>query len=344
MRIINYIVWKFRALEDRRAGRLNRLLFQIFYGFFFAGFLVSFPVFASELETTIQAGYRQDQLDWNIAGGGVNVLSELSWDNLRIYEVEGRGRYEYLPRTRRFGLALEGSLGYGVIDSGENQDSDYSGSDRTLEWSRSNNRTDGGHVLDASLGLGVPYLSSLADVRFTPLLGYSYHRQKLVLTDGVQTLSEQALADQFFGAGEVTVPPQGAFSGLDSSYSTQWYGPWAGLEVASREDKRFSFSGRFEYHLAEYRAEGDWNLRDDLQHPKSFSHDAVGRGLVGEVAGRYRMTPRWALHLAVDYSDWRASDGTDIIYLADGTVARTRLNEVNWTSFAVKLGAVYRFP
>jgi len=339
-----HIVRELRPLGDNGAGRLSCLLLKTFFGVFFAGLLIAYPVFAEELETTIQAGYRQDQLDWNIAGGGVNVLSELSWDNLRIYEVEGRGHYEYLPRTRRFGLALEGSLGYGVIDSGENQDSDYSGSDRALEWSRSNNRTDRGHVLDASLGVGIPYLSSLADMRFTPLLGYSYHRQKLVLTDGVQTLSDQTLADQFFGAGEVAVPPLGAFSGLDSTYSTQWYGPWAGLEVACREDKRFSFSGRFEYHLAEYRAEGDWNLRDDLQHPKSFSHDAVGRGLVGEVAGRYRMTPRWALHLAVDYSDWKASDGTDSIYLADGAVARTRLNEVNWTSFAVKLGAVYRFP
>ena len=43
---------------------------------------------------------------------------------------------------------------YSWIFDGKNQDSGYAGGDRTLEFSRSNNNSDEGNMLDASFGIG----------------------------------------------------------------------------------------------------------------------------------------------------------------------------------------------
>jgi len=44
-----------------------------------------------------------------------------------------------------------------------------------------------------------------------------------------------------------------------------------------------------------------------------------------------------------DYQDWSTDNGTDKVFFADGAAAKTRLNEVNWTSYALSLGLSVRF-
>ena len=172
---------------------------------------------AAEVKTTLEfsGGYRTDNLDWNIAGNvngtDPNVLSELTWSDLEIFQI-GVGAKALINKT----FYLRGSLSFGWILDGDNQDSDYNGNDRTQEWSRSNNSSDG-NVSDASLGLGYQFKLASGRFRLTPLVGYSYSAQYLNITDGVQTVSEPSLAP----AG-VTPNPIGPFPGLDSSYDTAW--------------------------------------------------------------------------------------------------------------------------
>jgi hypothetical protein len=47
--------------------------------------------------------------------------------------------------------------------------------------------------------------------------------------------------------------------------------------------------------------------------------------------------------LAFTYLKWSTDPGLDRLYYANGSVAETRLNEVNWDSYALMLGLVYRF-
>ena len=94
---------------------------------------------ASEKALDLGIGYRRADLDWNI-GGGVsdpNIVSELTWSDLEIIELRGRLAFDLADESY-----LEASLSYGWIRDGENQDSDYAGNDRTLEYSRSNNDGD----------------------------------------------------------------------------------------------------------------------------------------------------------------------------------------------------------
>lgn len=288
--------------------------------------------FRPEGKMILNAGYRRDDLDWNIAGdssgNNPNILSELTWDNLQSFQVKFQGAL-VIPNI----VALRGYADYAWIFDGKTQDSDYLGDNRTYEFSRSNNNADDGSMWDASLGIGYPFRTEGTILAtFTPLAGYSQHKQNLTATDGYQS-----------------IPPLGAFSGLDSSYDTEWKGPWIGMDMCFRAEKFNNFVERFEtyfsyeYHWADYHAEADWNLRDDLRHPKSFEHDADGNGWIINAGLNFAFNRRIALNFNFDYKNWQAKDGNDKVYLVDGTTAKTRLNEVNWSSYYLGLGLKLRF-
>ncbi len=284
---------------------------------------------------SFDAGYRIDDFDWSIAGnappafGGnfVNVLSELTWSDLEIFQLE-LGIGKFFPNS----ILLKGSLSYGLIFDGENQDSDYAGDNRTLEFSRSNNGADDGETVDGSIGLGyhLPLLSDTFGI--TPLIGYSYNALHLKIRDGFQT-----------------IPPFGPFTGLNSSYDARWYGPWVGLELNAKKYGKNSLSPAHEffigaeYHWAEYEAEANWNLRVDLAHPKSFEHEADGTGIVFSAGYSYFFNPQWSLDFSGKYQKWETDPGIDRVFFADGTEAETRLNEVNWKSFSLTFGVTCRF-
>ena len=285
-----------------------------------------------ETEFVFTGGYRRDDLDWNIAGNingnNPNILSELTWDDIESYQVKFQGSLIW-PRI----IALRGSANYGWIFNGDNQDSDYFCDNRTFEFSRSNNSTDDGDVWDVSLAIGYPFRTGKNVIgTITPLVGYSYHEQNLKITDGFQT-----------------IPATGPFPGLDSSYDTEWKGPWLGIDIHFRAAEIKTFAHRFEtyftyeYHWADYDAEADWNLRDDLAHSKSFKHDTDGNGYVIGAGFNFVLHQHWALNFNFDYQDWSTDDGTSKVFFADGTSAKTRLNEVNWTSYALSLGLSVRF-
>ena len=285
-----------------------------------------------ETDFTFSAGYRVDDLDWNIAGdvngNNPNVLSELTWDDVESYQLKLQGSIVW-PNT----IAIRGYANYGWIFDGDNQDSDYLGDNRTFEFSRSINSTDDDYVWDASLAVGYPLrFGRIVLGTLTPLLGYSYHEQKLNITDGNQT-----------------IPDLGPFPGLDSTYDAEWKGPWIGFDLRFKAREITTFAHRFEpyftygYHWADYHAEADWNLRDDFAHPKSFEHDADGTGWKIGTGFNVWLHPNWALNFNYDYQDWSIDGGTDKVFFSDGSTAKTKLNEVNWTSYALSLGVSLRF-
>ncbi|MBW7956721.1 MAG: outer membrane beta-barrel protein [Deltaproteobacteria bacterium] len=279
-----------------------------------------------EVKISFSAGKRVDNLDWSIAGGGVNILSELTWKDLESYQLKGRARI-YIGR-----VYLRGQAAYAFIVSGENQDSDYAGNNRTNEISRSENRSDSGDFWDLSGGVGYVFRPALTGGRLAiaPIAGLSYHRQNLTITDGFQTVTSPGF------------PPLGPFPGLDSTYSASWAGPWAGVDIEYAY-KRLTVSGSLEYHVAYYNAVANWNLRADFAHPNSFEHWADGSGVVVSLGAEYALDDRWSLAGSFDLQDWSTSSGTDRTYFAAGGAADTRLNGVNWDSRAFSLGLNYRF-
>lgn len=289
-----------------------------------------------QTELTVGAGRRTDNFNWNIAGNiagtDPNILSELTWTDIEIFQVDATLKQSFGP------LHFIGTYNHGWIRDGRNRDSDYLGDDRTLEFSRSNNRADRGRVWDASIGTGYTKRVFHEETRYgtgsidlTPMIGYSYHRQSLALTDGFQTVD--ALND----------PPQlGPIPGLDSKYKARWHGPWVGIGIGVTINS-LSISWASEFHRAVYRGDLFWNLRDDLAQPKNGEDRANGRGTVNSLGVAYALSERWSLSGKFDYQKWKTSAGTQTTFLADGSTVRTRLNEVNWKSESFTVGAKYAF-
>lgn len=286
-------------------------------------------------EVNTRIGYRRDALKFNIAGdlsgNNPNILSELTWKNIQSVQFQSQGQLVFLNH-----LVLDAKIGYGRIFSGDNQDSDYLGDDRTFEFSRSNNSADKGDLQDYSGGVGfslnLEQIAGVDKLNIIPLVGFSYHAQNLRMQDGFQTMDPYG----FIGS-------TGPFAGLNSSYDARWYGLWLGGEIKSRKDALSDFI-RLEYHLMKYHAEANWNLRSDFAHPKSFEHTVNhAYGLVLSAGLGYDLTQNWNVNLTMDYNYFKTKHGLDRTYFSDGTTADTRLNMVKWTSLGVNAGLAYTF-
>jgi len=291
------------------------------------------PLEEEDAHIEIILGYscRQDEFDWNIAGTSQgtdpNILSELTWKDLTIHQ------FSLGVRTlRKNSIYLKGAFDYGWIVDGENQDSDYNEDDRQGEFSRSNNQSDEGNTLDFSIGLGYPIPFGSDFLSLSPVFGYSYHRQELHMLDGYQT-----------------IPDLGSFPGLDSTYDATWKGPWIGVDVnleLKKISRIFSFMELcigYEHHWAKYNATADWNLRTDFMHPKSFEQEADGQGDKISLGLKNHFGTVTTLGIYYEQQRWSTQRGVDRVFLIDGQVIETRLNEVNWQSNTVRFEISIRF-
>lgn len=301
---------------------------------------------SAELDLSI--GHRVDQFDWNIAGNSdgknPNVLSQLTWSDLELIQLQLDGRIELSEVLwTKIDALFVGRFAYGNAITGLNRDSDYAGDNRTLEWSRSINQSDDGFTVDITGGIGhkfelIPKLLSVA-----PLIGYAFNVQNLTMSEGVQTVSDDVIHDLFFEPDTSGPWPIGSIPALDSSYRAYWFGPWLGLNIDLTPIEKLKIELLGEFHWVEYFAEANWNLRTQLVHPISFEHEAHGTGLVGTVKTSYQLNDRWSLLFSGTLQYWRTGDGIDTTYFTDGTRGGTRLNEVNWDSYAAMVGLRYQF-
>lgn len=306
-----------------------------------AGLLGGGTVAHAELELGVNAGVRDDELTWSIPGAFFgqdnnyyqqNIVSELTWKNVKSGYVSGYGIF----RDRQF--VVRGDIGYGRIYRGDNQDSDYRGNNRTEEFSRSNNKSNGDSVSDVKISFGLDFKLMPDEVRgprlqLTPRVGLSSHVQSLRMTNLKQTVSQPQYAPI-----EVTPPPVGSYGGLNSSYEAHWKGPWLGVDVLYHVNHELSLRAEFEHHQAAYSAQANWNLRRDLAHPKSFAHSADGDGKVWRLGIEMALMNQTRITFLITSQEWTTGKGTDRFYFANGTSELGILNAVKWRSRAYLLG------
>jgi len=290
-------------------------------------------------DAVIGGSYRQDALNWNIAGldNHPNILSELAWHDLRIAQVQGY--FKFTPPISSFYVRANGS--YGQIYQGYVQDSDYDGDDRTLEYSRSISKADKGEVFDLSAGLGWQFSLLCGMFKFAPVAGVSHQEQHLRMYDGDQIIN--TISDFL-----------GPFDGLHSNYRAKWTGPWVGVDLEFNPLSSLRFFATSEWHWAQYHGTGHWNLREDFI--SDFKHDANGYGILSALGMKYEFVKNWSLVLLGQYQTMRTQHGSDKTFfeieIIDpvlgpiGTlplVGETRLNEVNWHTFAATAAISYHF-
>ncbi|MDR1661940.1 MAG: hypothetical protein LBR95_05890 [Azoarcus sp.] len=275
---------------------------------------------------TAALGIRRETLDWNIAplNGVPNVLSELEWEtNMVELRIDG----EWIAAN---GFTLTGEMTYASGFSGEARDSDYLRNDRQGEFSRAYAKPRSSTASRLALGLGWR-IAPHSRVGLTPLLGYAYQEQDLRMRHGRQAVS---VSHPELG---IYPPPLGPFHGLDASYQPRWHGPWLGFRLEARGDI-FDLRLGAKRQWFDYRANADWNLRDDFAHPRSYTQHGYSRGWQWELGGRWKLSPQSAITFTLEQQQQHLKNGTDRVFFSSGHSSTTRLNRVNWESWSAALG------
>jgi hypothetical protein len=292
-----------------------------------AALVVALPMGAAG-QTVIRVAptFAANALVWNIADrdGYPNILSELEWTGLFVVGIEAQVDGSLDCRVELRGLARAG-----WIVHGENRDSDYDDNDRQQEWSRSVNDGSGGLVWALSVAAG--YRLDLGPVRLVPLCGLAATQERLRMTEGRQVVS--------VASGAHGPPPTGPFDDeLDSRYVATWGGPWVGFEVGMHMRHNLAVLVSAGYHVTLYYAWADWNLRDDLDHPRSFEHRAWGQAMSAAAEGSLRLDARRAIVVRGDLEFGAVGPGGDRTFAPDGAVGYTQLNGVWWCSICASAG------
>jgi hypothetical protein len=195
---------------------------------------------------------------------------------------------------------------------------------------------------DIIMGGGYPFSFKQGRLLLSPLFGFSLHRQSLRITNGQQVVSVREPAP--------TIGPLDA--SLNSLYSAHWNSIWIGcdlrhqMKAPSDGVPPMEFALSFAYHFwADYHAEADWNVRNDLDHPVSFEHDADAHGVSLQAEWMLRMTSRLNLRCNLNYSFWSSDSGKVTTHqtVPEVMTITSRFNEVTWESKSIMVGAIYRF-
>ena len=279
---------------------------------------ISFSSNANKLNNSIFYGFgeRQSEVDWNIAGNllgtNPNVISELEWKKIKSHQF----LLGSVLQDGDYFLKFFGEYGY--VYDGRNQDSDYNYDNRQGEFSRSINNSGKGYILDTGVSYGRDY-RFLKKFKVSPRVGYSFHRQHLKIYDGKMVI----------GSADLT--------GLDSLYQANWSGPQLGIGLKYKKNKSVL---SFDYSLqdVDFNAYTDWNLRSDLEHPKSMTQKGDGSGVKISASYERAVSSFSSLSLVGNFYKYKAG-GTHNFHLISSDSSQ-KLNQVNWKSSEVKI--VYR--
>lgn len=263
-------------------------------------------------ESELTFGQRYDRLEWSTAGNPTgqdpNILSELQWKT-ESRLARWRGQLNFKDQ-----LVLKGAIDYAWIFEGESEDSDYLSDNRRDPFSRSLARVGHGRIRGWSIGAGYHW-KLCPRFSLTPLAGFGKQIQHFRATEGRQTISD-------FGFPV----PLGPFKGLNSTFESQWQGPWWGAESSWRAWGPLFLTAEWQYQNVHFRGRGNWNLRSDFQHPLSFEHTSAGRATAVSLGGYYQFSKRWKG--LVRYHQLRGDvvKGITEIFFRDGEIAQTQFN------------------
>jgi hypothetical protein len=277
------------------------------------------PLKEKRFTLLVSVGQTREDLTWSIAGNiegtSPNIYSELIWTDLQgtPFKFDAKWNFwkSFLLRTR---------LAHLNITSGKVRDTDYEGDNRTLPVFDVTVKSDIGSITSFTGEAGYRILKGKT-FQLNAYAGYTSTRQHLFLVD-----------------------PDGQFDKrLRSTYDPEWYGAVASLEANIFLSKVISVSPQFSYHQITFRSTANWNLIESFRHPVSFEHRAKGFGIEGAVQVQFHINDEVGFFFDGNYSEWQTGKGTDILYLADGTIQHTQLNGVVRKAVGFGIGMIVNF-
>lgn len=315
----------FPALRERVFGNYHlrmRLCFSVTLLFFLL--LPCHDIFAQEFpeyELSIHpyVKYRQEDLRWSIAGDvngeNPNILSELIWKRLQGPQV---GLMIQKKISGRF--CVQADMSYMGVTTGRVTDTDYREDNRQDISYYERLQSDKGYALtfDARLQYLVYAHPKLSII---PFLGFTNKYQHVFMLDNEIPLIEG--------------------STLKSTYTPHWYGGTAG-GVFVFHIRKARISLEISGDLVKYSAKANWNLRQELAHPVSFTHSATGKGVNAQLFVAYPLCENIDVTLNADISHAETGSGTDKTFYQSGRKVFTQLNSVVNKSYGLGFGLKFK--
>jgi hypothetical protein len=273
---------------------------------------------SKKLQLNLRTGYEQQELSWSIAGNSAgqnpNIYSELQWKKIGGQLLSTGLLWNIWSR-----VTLTADYSRVFISSGTVSDNDYGGDNRTSPLYNQLFNADKGYTQNWSVGAGYTVITNNS-FSLIPYVGYGANKQSLHLLDRT-----------------------GNFPDLNSTYETDWKGPFVRVNAKLKLANKLSLNSRLTYNQVNYNAKADWNLIQTFQHPVSYRHNAKGFGADGNAAVCYDITKNIALNIGGGYFTWQTGKGADELFLSSGATDKTQLNKVGQKGYRLFGGFVFSY-
>ena len=324
-----------------------------FFVLLFVSLLYSLPLKAEENKTTTATnksvsieskknkfkfsfGNRKDELIWRIGdenlGANGFVVSELEWMDVKSRFLLLEGSHVLSPE-----FVAKWSVGFGDKYAGRNRDSDYCQSAYRDESSRSENNAKGGTIEEFSLALGYRLLAD-ANVDLHLNLGFNSYTNEYTMSDLNQTVSVTFANCRLRNENNTGpfVPAQaGRYSGLNSTYTTEFSGLWTGFSLTLKPSQQINIGLNGSYYFDNsYTGNGFWNLRGLNGLNFKQSADATGWRVDADIV--VSLDSRFDIGVGVYYQRWSIGSGTDVEN-DNGVISVGFFRDGRWTSTSFDL-------
>jgi hypothetical protein len=271
----------------------------------------------SMLSLTVCSAYFVEDLRWSIAGdkhgNNPNVLSELTWKNLR--GIQPTITLNWNPwKALRFRSTFASSF----IMAGTVTDTDYLSDDRTDANFNMTFDSDEGKIILFEISAGY-HLFQTETFRISTYIGYGISQSGLFLLGDANNKE------------------------LRSTYDATWKYAIATVGLRKKFSKRINIEPFIAYSQLNYNAKANWNLIQSFQHPLSFEHTAKGFRISASSEMVYNVTSRFAVSLIGNFSFWKTGRGVDKLYLMNNTTAITQFNGAGRKTFSIGIQATANF-
>lgn len=275
--------------------------------------------FDSILTFDVGGGYRMDKIEWeSLPVYAPNYVVNEKWKNLGMGIVETNAQF----------LACEHYLfkfdfDWGWFNSNKKQEITTFNipANRFTQKLEAPTR---GHVYNIDGAVGYQFNFFCYRFALTPLVGYSYHFQKL---------KNRKYENEFDPVeNELT---------FKNSYIYRWRGPTVGVSLAWQIECNWQLFFNYTFHWLRYRGKINEDFVSSTHPAKQKSNN--GHGNEFTVGTSYEFCPDWILILKVDYKNFKGRRGQFEEFIFDSGPVTSPLRKLQWESLNATMDVAYVF-
>lgn len=254
--------------------------------------------FESVLSFDIGAGFREDNIKWDSYPQSEPPLEvQEKWQNLRMGIVETNGQF---LACDHYLVTADFDFGWFNNENGKQRIKAINLTNGDVEADLEARTT--GRMYDVSGAIGYQFNWCNFRYTFAPLVGYSYHYQKL--------------KNRYY-ENELNAESETKFLSKNN-YIYRWRGPTLGCTLSLQASCDWDFYFTYNYHWLRFRGSVDENFEDNGTVPDNFVSDGTklkqkfnGAGGSEFILGTtYDFSGCWYLGFKVNYKTFSANKGS----------------------------------